>query len=273
MWIASYSREHQRGFTLVELLVVIAIIALLVALLLPALGKAREAALSVACLSNEREIANAEQLYLSTYRGHGFDWTWGVWVAPLAPYVDKGQHVFICPATNINTTFNSRYGGQGSSRIAWQWNAPAGYVTYKNAQTQFFGSYCFNGWLYGGDNTGSADSNLLGQWDENQPFNLFYPSNLSSDDKNPAEIPFISDGIWPDCWPDANNPPPLNLDFTLNVAAFPSMYRVCINRHQHAVNVAFLDGHAAPVKLADLWKLPWNQQWVVRNPLPRLPYQ
>lgn len=51
------------GFTLIELLVVIGIIALLVAILLPVLGKARERANTVACLANLRSIAQAMHLY------------------------------------------------------------------------------------------------------------------------------------------------------------------------------------------------------------------
>jgi prepilin-type N-terminal cleavage/methylation domain-containing protein len=70
-------RRGEQGFTLIELLVVIAIIALLVGILLPALGKARKTARAAVCMSNLRQYGTGNASYASDARGFiaSFSWT------------------------------------------------------------------------------------------------------------------------------------------------------------------------------------------------------
>ena len=68
-WQGSRRLTTHRGFTLIELLVVIAIIAVLIGVLLPALGKARQAARQTVCLANIRSIQMGQLAYTQDYKG------------------------------------------------------------------------------------------------------------------------------------------------------------------------------------------------------------
>lgn len=86
-------RERQRGFTLVELLVVIAIIGILIALLLPAVQAAREAARRMNCSNNMKQLALGLHNYHDTFRvfppGGRSDCNELTWCVTVLPYIEQ----------------------------------------------------------------------------------------------------------------------------------------------------------------------------------------
>jgi prepilin-type N-terminal cleavage/methylation domain-containing protein/prepilin-type processing-associated H-X9-DG protein len=127
----------RKGFTLIELLVVVAIIAILAAMLLPALSKARERARQAVCINNLKQIALGFMMYLQDYderfprRTEGCDPFTGAtkyWRTHILDYIcaytrgytEKKKEVFHCPShrtfafDNYNLSYGYNYYGSGN---------------------------------------------------------------------------------------------------------------------------------------------------------------
>jgi prepilin-type N-terminal cleavage/methylation domain-containing protein/prepilin-type processing-associated H-X9-DG protein len=246
------SSPHQlslrRGFTLIELLVVVAIITLLIAILLPSLGRAREQARTTQCASGLRQWGMALQMYLNDNAyflpGEGaatatetVDMT--NWYNALPPYVNAPRYCFIYPGVSarIGTTITDPDNGtaytitttpaanEGGFKNSWIW-------------------YCQTQLLIGRKNSGSGLNSF--HYGMNAVINGTGTFGGNSGIKNvkyslaeePAATPFLFDST-------ANSSactPPTSATSAGDIS----------DRHLGKANILFLDHHLEALKKADI---------------------
>lgn len=274
-------RPNRHGFTLVELLTVIGIVSLLVAVLLPALGRAREQANAVQCLAVLRNMWNAAQLHATEHQGYlptaGRQWKCVDGVCdprgledaqkrkyeyyndqgierPVPITVALGRYLGVSCRTDSREALAEDMAGEALRK---HFRCPSQQAEYHGwtqgdqsgswVSPEEYSSYCFNEALLG-----RRDQKIQG-----------CPKGKLTRVKEPTKVMFALDGRPRDNgqnrWLLAPEPEPADAtnatlyDFQQMVLGAVPAARgaelLDFGRHRLRVNVLFCDGHAEPVPM------------------------
>ncbi|MCW5557266.1 MAG: prepilin-type N-terminal cleavage/methylation domain-containing protein [Verrucomicrobiae bacterium] len=268
--------SHRRGgFTLMELMVVIAIIAILCALLFPALSGAMRKARQVACMNSIKQVSLWRAMYTSdsgrllSFSNH-IDFA-GEWASKLTEY-SKEQRSLFCPTAPDRKPHPPTGDRMGTADRAWVRATVAPRIVYAS-------SYGYNAWLYS-DSDLFRDRYFEGRHKE---------GGFQSEDgiPYPAMTPAFVDANWVDLSPEVSDSRYEDLynGFPYWVRPGNQMARCLLARHGNvnrapkalprgtpmpgAISIVYADAHVDLVKLEHLWRQYWTKDWVSLSEPPR----
>jgi prepilin-type N-terminal cleavage/methylation domain-containing protein/prepilin-type processing-associated H-X9-DG protein len=261
----------REAFTLVELLVVISIIAILLAVLIPSMNRAKKQARAVIDISNLKQWGLLYSISCEDNGGYFFSgqvngsYLGGAdgadygryWRAAMKPYAKDGK-MWLCPET-VKPQFVGDMPAKGAlADVAWK---------YKGDNGDDIGSYGINGWVLNptptADKSGGTDETggVFGR----KSVNDFWRTCRN---KGASNIPVFGDMWFTDAWPRDTDPPALKANCPGDRETYQQnppneMQRVCVDRHSGYVNIVFMDWSARKVGLKELWTLKWHKSYNV----------
>ena len=231
------------GFTLIELLVVIAIIALLMAILMPALQRVKKQARTVSCQANLHQWALIWAMYTEDNNGF-FPSQVLVW-RDLVEQYHKEKKITLCPtATKLYT--------DGAQPPFGAWEQTWGQAEGDASGRPFASSYGLNQWVL---NTSSVEGGRSLE-------NLWRTINV----KGASEVMYLGDCAIIGATVLASDQPPKydgDCGFVWSGAGAnqDEICRFCMNRHDGNMMGLFMDSSVRKVGLKELWTLRWHRQF------------
>jgi prepilin-type processing-associated H-X9-DG protein len=217
-------------------------------------SSSRRRAKEMVCLSNLHQWGTMFEMFTNDHDGY-FNRGWDVgetelWMNALRPYYMDNWNLLLCPEAsraieNMTDSVTFR---------AWfrDFNLP------DEGQFRCVGSYSINSWT--NNMTSDRGSRLA----------IFFWKTAQIG-KGSNNVPVFADSTWHDCWPlltDMPAPYP-DSDWRGDVSVTGEMNHFCIDRHNGAINMLFMDWSARKVGLKELWTLKWHRGYNTWGPWTR----